>query len=228
MANQFLGLSLFILLLSFFIILNRMSNFEENKSLPVVNSLAVAFSNKGAESNNPPSVAQDTTQASYREGDTLDRLQDLFRSQITGVDVKKNRLGTVMHVRVPLKKFEKEIMKQTPELQGSVLEGAGGDFAPTLVSVLQTSNTKIPYRLDMILNVPASPAKLLNENPEEINARVKKVTAFAKRLEDSGLPKKLVSAGVGEGEEGTIDLFFRRYMPFNPLGTQEPSAEGSL
>ena len=45
MANQFLSLSMFLMLLSFFIVLNSMSTFEKEVAVPaVLNSLSMAFS----------------------------------------------------------------------------------------------------------------------------------------------------------------------------------------
>ncbi len=227
MANQFLGLSLFIMLLSFFIILNTMSNFEEIKSRPVLNSISVAFSKNEIEEDAAPSFDEDQVQSSFREGDTLDRLEELFRSQITGLDVQKNRMGTVMHIQVSLQKFEKGIMApvQTGQQRGAVLGGIGGSFAPVLVSVLRAEDAVIPYRLDMILNMEQNPAKFQNERPQDMNAKIRKVAAFAEKLEEAGLPKKLVTSGVGQGKEGTIDLFFRRYEQFNPLGELKSRVE---
>ena len=47
MANQFLSLSLFLMLLSFFIVLNSMSDFEKQTAVPaVLNSLSLAFSSR--------------------------------------------------------------------------------------------------------------------------------------------------------------------------------------
>ena len=44
MANQFLSLSLFLMLLSFFIVLNSMSTFEQETTVPaVLNSLSLAY-----------------------------------------------------------------------------------------------------------------------------------------------------------------------------------------
>ena len=108
MANQYLGLSLFIMLLSFFIILNSMSNFDEIKSSPVLNSISMTFAQEKVEDHTDPGFEEDTTQDSVRSGDTLDQLEELFRSQITGIEAEKNRLGTMMHVRIPLSQFEQK------------------------------------------------------------------------------------------------------------------------
>ena len=105
---------------------------------------------------------------------------------------------------------------------GAVLGGAGGGFGATLISLLQARETEIPYRMDMILNIEENPARFQNDSPQKMEAAIKKVSSFAEKLEAAGLPKKLVTSGVGQGEKETVDLYFRRYEPFNPLGEKSP------
>lgn len=215
------------MLLSFFIILNSMSNFDVTKSQPVLNSLSVAFSKIATNEDTNPNFEEDRNQSSFGEGDSLDQLEGLFRSQITGVGIEKNRLGTVMKVSVSLEKFEKGIMTPVkPQNKNAVLGGIGGSFAPMLVSLLQSNDNKISYRLDMILNTDESPAKIQNDKPQEMERKIKKVSSFAEKLEKSGLPKKLITSGIGKGKEGMIDLIFRRYEPFNPLGDKTSGQNG--
>ena len=75
MANQFLSLSLFIMLLSFFIILNSLSSYEDVKSKPVLNSISMAFSKDTPD----PILAPNTVESpieSNNEGDSLDKLKN--------------------------------------------------------------------------------------------------------------------------------------------------------
>lgn len=208
MANQFLALSMFVMLLSFFIILNAMSNFEVMKLHEVRNSLSVAFSNQDLPQDLSANVKEDPAQA-YRDGDTLDKLKGLFEAQITGVEAKKNRLGTTMHLRLPLDRFDKQL--------SSAGGGFGGALAPTLASLLSAEDD-IPYSMDMLINLADNPATLQNDAPETVQQNIRRVSGYAQMIEQAGLPKKYLSAGLGEGPAGTIDLYFKRYQPFNPLG----------
>lgn len=212
MANQFLALSLFVMLLSFFLILNSMSNFDDTKSRPILNSLSVSFSNEKVEPDNQPNIEEDPAD-SFKEGSTLDRVEALFRSQITGVEAEKNRLGTLMHIRLSVDKFEKGIAM--PDADGQV---TGGGFMPTLVSLLQSEENGVPHRMEMILNIEANPAAAQNETPQLVDEKAKQVSGFAEKLAGAGLPEKMIAAGLGQGPDQTIDLYFRRYEPFNPLG----------
>lgn len=207
-ANQFLSLALFIMLLSFFIILNALSSFEETKSKPVLNSVALAFSTKPVEENLQPNVVESPMEAA-NEGDTLDKLESLFNAHITGVDTRKNRLGTIMRTRMTIDAFQTALT--TPA-------SASGSFMPTLTSLLQTKDTETVYRMDMIINISESPAKAIGKTPEDLKQNLQKAAFFSKRLEDSGVPRKLLSSGLGRGDAGYIDIYFRRHQPFNPMG----------
>lgn len=220
MANQFLALSLFIMLLSFFIILNTLSNFEDVKSRPVLNSIATTFSSNAPEEVHSPNAVE-STQKSINEGDTLDNLKSLFNAHITGAKVSKNRLGTMMHIQMPLKQFESSLLAPSRNRAPSQRLGAPGTFTPTLVSLMQTRETDIPYRMDMVLNTAIDPASAVVDEPEQIRLDMRKISTLSKRLEESGLQKKLISAGMAKGEVGMIDLYFTRYEPVNPLQKAE-------
>ncbi len=215
MANQFLGLSLFIMLLAFFIILNAISDFDEDMSNKAMQSVTVAFSNRDIPQD-PTANLEEDLQESFREGDTLDQLQDLFKSQITGVEIKKDRMGTVMHLRMPVSDFERQILKSS----ASSPVNSSYDLRATLVTLL-SSEDHIRYRMEIFLNSDKSPAKLQNENPKKMMSLMNRASFYTEILEEAGLSKKFITPGIKAGSEKMIDLFFRRYEPFNPLGDEE-------
>lgn len=219
MANQFLGLALFIMLLSFFIVLNTLSNFEDMKSRPVLNSLAMAFSSKEVGDGERTSY-EDTVKESFKKGSALDNINSLFEAQVTGFESKQNRFGTKMHVRLPLRQFEKAVI-QSAQVPGQMASTSGNFFMPTLVSLLRAEETQVPYRMDMLVNVPASPSRMQNEQPSSLKNPITKAGMLAQILETAGLPKKLYSTGLAQGKEGYVDIYFRRYEPFDPLGNRE-------
>ena len=224
MANQFLGLSLFIMLLSFFIILNAISNYEITKSRPVLNSLNIAFSTKETLDITPPGLQQ-TQNQDQQLGSTLDRIEELFRSQISSVEAKQNRLGTVMHVRLPFNDFQNALISSLTVPREPPAPGAQAvDLLPMLVSLLETQRS-VAYKMDMVLNVEESLPYLVAEQPGRFAVYNRAISEVAYKLEDSGLPKVQISAGLESGDAGMIDLFFSRYQPFNPLGVNAPPQE---
>lgn len=210
MANQFLSLSLFIMLLSFFIILNAVSTFESVKSRPVLNSISLTFSSDEVEKErNKPSNFVEANSRTEKQATTLDKLEGLFDANIVGVKIRKNRLGTVMQIRMGFDEFSRAV-----ELPAQ----ATGSFVPTLVSLIRTRDGAIPYRMDMILNVdPKRIEKADQGDLSGILSARRNITRLSQKLESKGVEKKLMSAGLGPGEDGMVDIVFRRYEAFNPL-----------
>lgn len=212
MANQFLGLSLFIMLLSFFIVLNSLSTFEEDRAKPIINSLAVAFSTSASDEELDPSMQEDTD-TFFKQGSTLDKIKGLFKAQIAGVKATQNRLGTMMQIRLPQEEFEAGILVPLREPSVDMEES----FATLLVSLMNTA-TGQPYRVDIVLNLEGGPVEMREKAPEDHKQKLKTVAKYADELARAGLPSYQLSAGLGQGKPGTVDLLFRPYVVFNPVG----------
>ena len=90
MGNPYLNLSLFIMLLSFFLILNGISNFQNDKSFPVLNSLNITFTKKELEAPKPSQSMED--EESSRKGNTLDKLEALFKVHIANAESAKRQI----------------------------------------------------------------------------------------------------------------------------------------
>ncbi len=214
MANQFLGLSMFIMLLSFFIVLNSLSNFEIKKSSPILNSLSLAFSTEDREDRDAPSKAAQTTEA-LRKGTTMDKLQGLFETEITGIEATQNRLGTVMHIRMSFEEFEKQTT--TGLVKSNTGEPRQSIFVPTLISLLDAKENGTMTKMKMMVNLRSAPALALANNDSQLPDISRRISRIAGVLEQAGLEKKLLETGLKGGDDGMVDLFFLRYEPFNPL-----------
>ncbi len=214
MANQFLSLSLFLMLLSFFIIMNTVSerDYDQERAKSVMNSLSLAFTAKETAPKDAPGV-EPTPYKALREGDTLEVVEGLFNGHISNVQIRKNRFGTQMHVRLPVSSFENAI--SFPMLSGGGSNSISGNFLDMLVTVLRSEEGGRPYRLDMALNIPSDPATYRVERAEDFQRSLRIVARFAETIEATGMPKKMISAGLEEGRMGYIDLYFNKYVPFS-------------
>ncbi len=223
MANQYLSLALFIMLLSFFIILNSMASYDEDKAIPVMNSISQAFSTKQIETNIANSTISEEKIAN-KTGSSIDRMKALFHAHISGFKSQENRFGNEMYATLPLREFEKA-MTSINQNSGATFDGAAGKFLPLLISILKSEETTMPYRMDIILNAAENPASLQNKNPETLENLIKKAALFSNILEQVGLPKKLISTGVEQGDEKYVSLAFRPYTPYSPLSDKKGGAE---
>jgi len=226
MVSQLLALSLFIMLLAFFIVLNAISNFEETRYKPIMSSLGQTFASRVTHQENfEPSVAPSEDE-SISEGSTLERMRALFSGQIPGQESAINQTRGTLYIRVPLGEFEQAVMgigQAPPTGRRSLNQPMGGLFLPTLVSLMRGDEAGLPYRMDMVLNIRENPAALLNDEPLRSAALLRKMSGIAGKIEAAGLPQRLISAGVQKGPSDTVDLVFRRHEPFNPAGaSREP------
>jgi hypothetical protein len=225
MANQFLGLSMFIMLLSFFIILNAISDFDPKKAAPVLNSLSTAFS---VEDEMLVDIADEASERdSDSKGTTLDKIQGLFAAHITGQESKQNRLGTVLRIRMPFDEFEKEVsssLSRSAQNNAALTQGTKGFFLSTLVSLVDTKAGNDPYKMDMVVYYGAA------LDDASSTRLAKKISAIASKIERAGLPRKMLSSGLSEetmdNADGMIDLYFRPYHPFDTDGFRQGAQDG--
>lgn len=175
--------------------------------MEVLNSISMAFSKEEGEEKLPSTI--DSAGQGAREGDMLDQISALFQANIAGVEVKKNRLGNTLYMRMGLKEFDQQFSEDNEEF--------GGKLAPVLASLLAAEEV-FPYTMEIVVNMKTNPAQVQNENPEAIKDKIKSTSRYAELIEAAGLSAKYLSVGLGQGDQDTVDLYFKRYQPFNPLG----------
>ncbi len=214
MANQFLSLALFLMLLSFFIVMNAVSSFEDHKLQPVMTSLSRAFSGSDVGADTSAVIIDSDPRAVSSKGDTLEVIEGLFNAHISGFKASRNRFGNVMHVRSTVDDFEKAI-DLSENNYDQLTNGQSGSFAMSMITILRSDNIGVPYRIDMVMNVPEDPAIFQKESPREFNASLKRVSSFARILEGYGLPQRMMSVAMAKGDAGFIDIYFYRYEAFD-------------
>lgn len=221
LGGQLLALSLFIMLLAFFIVLNSRASFEEMKALPIMQSLSQTFSSKIAEDQqDKPSITR-SDQMGADEGDALERLGKLFNAEISTAEVVTNRQRGTMAVRVPRKDFEDAVANIGARRATSAF---GQSFLPMLASILR-SDADHPYRMDMTFPLPENPARMQNTQPQALAEAVKSASAYAMALERAGLPARLMTVGMrrddgSRGERDMVEIYIRPHIPYDPRGGQ--------
>ena len=213
MANQFLSLALFLMLLSFFVIMNGLSGFDNTKKELVLNSVSQAFSSKTRETGLAPIDIPNPAKV-MNSGDSLSTLQGLFDSHIAHFKATKNRLGTTMHISLTYDEF-KEALDNT--LSGVGEDGVQEGFMPTMISLLRAKKGGTPYRVDIVLNTPADPATSSTEAGSTTLTDLQRISALSVALEKAGLPNNMITSGLQNGEPGMLDLYFYRHEAFDPL-----------
>jgi hypothetical protein len=225
---QLLGLSLFIMLLAFFIVLNSVSSFNEDKIKPVMNSIDQTFSTRMEDiAARRPSTRPDEETESRGEGryPGLKQLENLFRSFIVGAEIQTDYDKGTMWVRMDYESLNKTILKAASP-SGTPLpeeEGADDNFLATLVSLMETQAQSQVYRMDMLLNTEETPVELKLDRPAVFQRERDRIGKLSRMLEQAGVSPGQISIGLRSGEEDQVDLVFRASYPHDALqGMKEP------
>ncbi len=233
-SGQLMSLSLFIMLLAFFIVLNSISSYEENKQTAAMKSVDAAFSKDALDLDESPSMTE-AIEKSVHEGHVFDRLDALFDSQISTYDVKANKATGTMVIKLPLEDFARAMsvvnQKDLTKMPSTRVAVRGKFFLPTLVSLLQTERDGVPTRMEIAMHVPKNPAYLQNQEPEKISNIMSRIAGFSQELEEVGFPQKLVNIGIKKANPKFVTLTFHLHNEFSftkkdTLKKEEVSSDG--
>lgn len=206
-----LNLSLFLMLLSFFIILNNASSFEEEKYYPILQNLRTTFTSTAlSRDETAPSISADPLQ-SIREGRTSERIDALFRAQISGIESTQSSSRGIMALTVPIEEFDR-VMTAPNQIDLTQTRPSGSlqtFFVPTLVSLMASQEQGTPYRMEMILYTKDSPALLYNSDPRALASVRQRGNTYAEILEQVGLEHDYLGVGLMQGDPSQVMLIFR-------------------
>ncbi|MFH1805515.1 MAG: hypothetical protein ABID63_11580 [Pseudomonadota bacterium] len=190
-----LFLSLYLLLLAFFILLNTISTFEEVKTRKVQESLSSAFA-----SILPPTTSLQTVTSI--EGpvlsaeETQNQIGILFQTAIKIVRVQVIQPGKLM-----------EVMMHVDQLfeQNSILvRTRQGDFMARLAEILADDGGLLRYEMEMVMG-----AEVASRGVVEVanSLEIGRAGAFARELIDQGAPEDAFFVGLDPGADPFIVTF---------------------
>jgi len=191
-----LFLSLYLLVLAFFILLVSISSTEEVKSKALMESLTSTFS-----SVLPPRM--DLTAFNATTGDFL--AADEFQRQVTGlfstvvgvVKVEAIQPGRLMRVELDgdsLFELDKDVIR----------EGQYG-FMDRLVAALSANPPGLRFELEFVVPIAQNS---VGDLPTEQTLSVRRAGAFARDILARGAPPGAVSIGVKNSEVNTVEIWF--------------------
>lgn len=216
------------MLLAFFIVLNAISSFVEEKSSPVVQSVQTTFSTQPIQPDIAPSVTPEEATQSIHEGATIERIDALFKSQITAYDAVKNEGNGTMEVTLPIDVFANSVMaigqEDMTKASPDVAVKGKKFFLPTLASIMKSDKQGVPYRMDILLHVADNPAQMQNIDPKTLAQTMARGSQLTAQLDKNGVPQRLLSIGVEKGDANIVRLLFRPHEAFTPLTDHQGDA----
>lgn len=219
MAGQILSLSIFIILLAFFLVLNTQAQFDEGRSGPILESLERTFASKfeAADQTKPASVPDVTS--GRGDGDSYERIEALFRSRIPSATARRSSRTGVLIVTVPFADLESLIVAD--ENSGPVSDNNNSaqnkELILSAINILDHDDPARKLQMDIILNLDYHPQKIggpYTRNDTEKESPLRKISKIAERFEEKGMPVNLLNIGLQKGKKETVDIIFRPYKPY--------------
>lgn len=196
-GHVFIFLSLFFLLLAFFVALNSIATFEINRTRAVLFSVTTTFSNEGADSLKPDWAVPLESPILMPE-EFHRTLADLVATVFPLATVEPIRPDRMMEITVPAETvFVAGQADLRPEV-GVLLDG--------IADGLVRHPPGLRYMAEITVDgAPVTPQGLAQGETLAIS----RAAALAKEIIRRGAPRTVLAAGVARGEGGNVRLTFR-------------------
>ena len=211
-------LALFIILLSFFVILNSISTFEKQKAVSIMQSIEEAFTTKIFKDYIAPSQTPDALRLAG-EGQAVETLEKLFKSSFPQLtEVRTDTARGRFYAELPLTKLEK-IITDFVQRQGSVVDNAPPEnFFEYVLDIYKSNNATLRLEFYILSDAPLTKMESTNLLAQRLF-----LSDTAASFGRAGLPPQNLSIGFEEGTTGMARLIINNAFTYNPAA---PTAEG--
>ncbi len=213
--NTIALLSLYLLLLAFFILLNSISQREQSRTEAAIGSLDATFASKRPMTFEIVPQSQDTGSKARPDGFQI-RLLQLFQTELPLARYEVVERGSVMRIYVPTDNlFVRDGADLRPSRM-SVLDG--------IAAALQSDHETIRREVEFMISSGTVP---IDEETALGSMRVSRSGAFARALIARGVPDNWVRTGLLPGNKDQVRLTFfvrdkdRALIDFSTLGQEE-------
>lgn len=210
-GSQLLGLSLFVMLLAFFIVLNSISDYQDSAADGIISNLGQTFGSRvHVDGDENPSLSR-SEQMQSGEGSTVEKIEALFKAQVRGLKVAKGTYSGVMMISIPRTEFERMVKDMESEQ----------NFTQTLASLVRSEGRGSPYQMEILYGLQDNPGRIHNQDPAGMDETIQSISLMASVIERAGLPSRFISAGLQKGDPEMVDLIFKPYSTLDPDGGRD-------
>lgn len=187
-ASLVLGLSLFIILLAFFIVLNGLSQYSEPKVGRALESLETAFAQTILPSETEKSSMDERAQDDTGQGDAVKELEGVLKSLLPNLNMVANpnsNGGSTMAVRMEKGQFER----------------LSNNLIPLFVRILTEKDAELSYGLTFTSYVrnPFGPKAI-----DSLNM----LNGYMNDMLNAGLPSNRMGLNIDQGNPAIIMITF--------------------
>ena len=198
------SLSLFIILLAFFMVLTSHSDFNEERVRPVLQSLEQTFTTRVFENSTGPSFVDDPALTAGDGYAALENLAQLFKAETAGIEPQLIPSRGFLSLEID----ESVFRKISDDMNNSV---SPASVSAIIMRVLKGSSAQSPQmqmEIWVSLNDKAS-------NKKSLVSADKFITTLVRQDIDAGRISLGTSADI---QSGKILLLFRPYKPYGVVG----------
>lgn len=186
-------LSLFLLLLAFFVFLNSISSFEKNKSYDVAKSVRANFANFAGKGDDIDLIGK--AKNDKINANTVKILENTFNFVVPTIAVKQHHQADNIEFKIPLKSLFVMSSGLPTKKAKVLLNEIGGE--------LKLKMDKQPIKLEIFMGY-----RFLSSGLKLDEGVKSKVTFLVDALLQSGAPKGLFSIGLEPGNQEEIRFRF--------------------
>ena len=208
-SAQVLALSLFLMLLAFFIVLSTLSTFDERKVLAVRDSVEDSFASDIFGVDGKP-ADEEGDDFDRDVGKAFDDLEAVLKAQIALISIKKEAEAGVMTVSLP----EDAVFKDHLPPKNQIL-------AAQIVKIITRSAGKsVGFRVEANTH--------FDREDKSSNDKVNGLGAFMRSMMQRGIDPHALSMGLKKGKQGYVDLIFYTYRRGDKPQPQSKPEEETL
>lgn len=207
-----LFLSLYLIVLAFFILLNAISKIQEERTKVVFGSLGATFAEPAVVATGPLDFTAGS--GAYSAVISFDEsIRSLFQSSFPFVSFK------------PFQPFEKMVAEVPVDAmfgaKGALIRADHVVFLNELAAILSRETPGQRFSVELLL--PVSPAAVRSPTPER-SVAVDRASTLARALVVRGVPADRITAGIEGGDPGKLRMRFD--FQSTESATDAPESEG--
>jgi flagellar motor protein MotB len=192
---QSLALSLFLVLLAFFVMLVSISTFEDRKVSSALQSVQLQF-RPGGEAEQTPSTIDPQTELRALQTAFLERLRTLLSSEIESARAEADAAGTVLFLAFPVTQFFAP--------GSAVVRGERAALFEGIAQIIEDRPPGSEVTVEVFFD---------SEKPgaagDGAQIAVRRAAAIGADLVARGVMKEWVSVGLRPGASGVVEFVFR-------------------
>lgn len=194
-------LSLFIMLLCFFMIMNAHSSFDDARAQPILKSLEETFTARVFRNDAGPATREDPEGLTGEGQAAIESVDAYFRSTFPGIAPRLIPSRGIYYVELPLETFEKKFFDKNSTLQKTLLE-----------KLWAYDN----LQMEIWLNIQNDPGETSATSSKDMQGLVLKTSRWASTLEAQGLKPDKMTIGLQKGKPDVVTVLFLNYKPYAP------------